>query len=163
MKSKEIKCLLEKYFKGTSSREEEVKIRSYFRNSAHIPEDLQKEKAIFDYFETEKQATADVDFGSITDKHTDSSSKKRNLIFLFSGIAATMLLLAGLFLFQSPEPSEEKVYVVINGEPVQNKELAIEQTKEALSIVSENFQKGTKELEHLAKFHEAKQFVTKNE
>ena len=163
MKSKEIRGLLEKYFEGTSSQEEEAKIRSFFRNSTYIPQNLQKEKAIFDYFEREKQVTADVGITSVTGGPTAFSSKKRNLIYLFSGIAATLLLLAGLFLFQSPKPSEEKVYVVVNGEPVRNRELAIEQTKEALSMVSENFQKGTKELEYLAKFHETQQFVTKNE
>lgn len=163
MDSKEIKALIEQYFKGQTGEYEEEKIRDFFQKSSDVPEDLKEVSVLFNYFQKKgKQTTTLSPEDTIHRNHTNFASKRKK-IYIFSALAATILLFLGLFLFHPKDNDPGKIYAYINGNPITDKELALDKTRKAISTVSENFNKGTDNLEYLAKFHNAKQLLTKNE
>lgn len=141
-----IEQLLERYFEGVTSTEEERTLRRFF-TSGNIPDNLMMYKPLFAYFENEiKKAKTDVvdatdqsvpgKDGSLPEgttmtqiqppesslsgkeKETQSTSNHRNLILWLSGVAACAVLLIGTFFFtpQQPKCSNSGNYVIIDGQ-----------------------------------------------
>ena len=87
MKNENIKQLLEVYFEGKSSSEEEVILRDYFSKENTDPE-LDCYKPIFQYFaEERRQVSAEL---------LTKTGHKKFLIWFSSGIAACLILFLGL-------------------------------------------------------------------
>ena len=163
MDSKEIKALIEQYFRGQTEDYEEEKIRDFFRKNSDVPEDLKEVSVLFNYFQKKGKKTTTISPEEIIHKkHTNLTVKRKKTYTIFA-LAATILLLLGLFLFPLKDKNPGKIYAYIDGNPIRDKELALDKTQKIISTVSENFNKGTDNLEHFAKFHKAKQLVTKNE
>jgi len=98
MKDENINALLEKYFEGTSSLQEENMLRHYFLFE-DISEDLLPYKAIFQSFEKENKLIFDKFDESTIFKSKDSITLKNNSIW---AIAASIIILFGsLFLMKS--------------------------------------------------------------
>lgn len=57
MEQQQINNLLDKYFEGETSLEEETELRLYFANNKTLPEDLEKYRVLFSYFEVEQEKT----------------------------------------------------------------------------------------------------------
>ncbi len=99
--------LLNKYFEGETSCEEENILRDYFR-SDHLPAHLEMYKPLFAYFDAEAKAAL-----------IPPVRKKTNraVIFYLSGIAASVIILLGItFTNKRVDPCLcESNYVVING------------------------------------------------
>jgi hypothetical protein len=107
-----IDALLNKYFEGETSCEEEQWIRNYFSNEK-VPEHLLCYKPMFTYFDNEittEQA-----------KKTEQANKRviprrKTLIYTLSGIAACVVMAIGISTFlQQSDDSCKRNYVVING------------------------------------------------
>jgi len=105
MKSEEIKRLLEKYYEGESTVEEEVYLKNFF-SLGNIPEDLINEKEIFSYYLKsaivpepslvfEKNIIAALD--SIGEASLDQ--KRRRAFGIFTSVAALILILTGSYFF----------------------------------------------------------------
>lgn len=122
-----IEQLLERYFEGYTSTEEERQLRRFF-TSGDIPKNLMMYKPLFVYFENESKKektiteersnirTEESDL-SVTDKRNASPGNRRNLILWLSGAAACAALLIGVFFFT---PQQQKCpgsgnYVIIDG------------------------------------------------
>jgi hypothetical protein len=111
---KEIEDLLERYFEGCTSAEEERKLQRFFA-SGQAPEKLILYTPLFAYLDAEvRQAQRDRKLRRL---HADLSGNRRKLSGWISGVAACAAVLTG-WLFFHPVASQcagSKNYVIIDG------------------------------------------------
>ena len=150
-----IKILLEKYFDGESSLEEERALREYFTRNEVVPEEFAYARELFLYFNEE----SDVRFEN--SEVVKTKRLQRKYLLRLTGIAASILLIAGV-LFYALRPETQVTYAVINGVKITDKEIAIKETRKALLLISDNLNEGTKDLGYLTKLNEVQQLISKN-
>jgi hypothetical protein len=152
MKSEEIKRLLEKYYEGESTVEEEVYLKNFF-SLGDIPEDLINEKEIFSYFLKsaivpepslvfEKKIIAALDsIGEVS-----LNQKRRRAFGIFTSIAAVILILIGSYFFfiHKSEPRDT----------FSDPEIAYAETMKILYGVSISLNKGTQALDRMSSMQE---------
>ena len=109
---KDIEMLLNKYFEGETTSEEERELRHFFTGGL-VPDHLQVYRPMFSYFETEHTKFSEPIVETFT--HRKKTKTRRKYITYSSGIAAVILLLLGItgtFRELAPSPTN---YVVIDG------------------------------------------------
>lgn len=120
--------LLNRYFEGETSAEEELRLRAFF-SSGNVPERLAVYMPMFAYFEQESlkaeqpaegMIAIDEDIRAMLEDKPEETGKAfglRPVLYLVSGIAASFLLLLGLNHLLNPvDPCFcSDNYVVING------------------------------------------------
>ena len=162
MREEELKRLLEKYYNGESTEEEEGSLREYFRKN-NIPEGYEAEKIIFGYLdESIEIPEPSVDFEARILAGIDASEssrrsrtmKKYHLPILSA--AAGLLLLVGSYFYFS-----------VRAEPMDtftDPEIAYAETIKILSDVSSQMNRGTHVLEPVGKINKLtkKSFETIN-
>lgn len=131
--TEKIKILLNKYFEGETSLQEERELHTYF-NSENVDASLREYVPLFAYF---KQTSGE--------KYSDKTPyipivKKRNL-FQKIAIVATFLSIFFGFSYYLNEQKQQK-----------EAKIAFEQVKEALQMVSVNYNKGTEKMKYLKEF-----------
>ena len=146
MNTREIEILLDKYFEGESTLNDEKVLKDFF-SSGNVPEHLKEYIGIFGYFEIEKQVKLDPDFEEkILDKLTSGNQipfyQNRRFWYYFTGIAASLL-----FVFTIIYESN----FTKNRYTQQEKQLAYNQTKHALAYVSAKINQGVGPLQEMNK------------
>jgi hypothetical protein len=149
MKTKEIDRLLEKYYNGQSSEEEELRLRSFFE-TAIIPDGFETEKALFRFFSENApipQPSEDFENNIISavDKIEQNSSAPvyKNKYFIYSSIAAGILLLVGSYFFFIYRSEPKDTFT--------NPEIAYAETVKILFEVSSAFNHDTQQLDQVRK------------
>ncbi len=141
--------LLEKYFEGNTSQEEEMLLKEYFSKS-DIPARYQYLKQMFQYFNEEK-TKGNPDFNinaeikcTIENQWKNESRNKFNRIIKWSSsVAAIFILAIGIYnYFNKPSVSVKDTF----SDPDQ----AYIETKRALMYVSNCMNKNTSKLKYLA-------------
>ena len=148
MNSEEIKHLLQKYFDGDTTIEEEISLKNFF-SGGDIPEELNVEKEIFKYFILSAEIpepSADFEekiFSAIgrDDGNTVQSGRRRRLYMTLTGAAAGLLILAASYFFFTGGPEPRDTY--------SDPELAYSETMKILIDVSARLNKGTESLAQL--------------
>ena len=161
MDLKEIKALLEKYYNGETSLEEEKILKEYFSKDRVDPE-LIADKDIFMYQIQEDDQLQDIP--DISDQiwyklnKTDSYKVKNNnkIAYLFLRIAASAILLFGLYFVVKDQVFSSKNNMVIT-DTYNDPEEAYKQAKETLLYVSAMLNTGTNHLEPIQKINEGTQ------
>lgn len=126
-KKKDIEILLEKYFEGTTSGQEEQILRTYFTGS-EVSEDLAVYQPIFSYLD------AEIKNCSTAKPHPRYISLKR---FAWSAVAAIFLLMLGFTAYyRFNNTTGDGSYVIINGEKFSDVRLAQQQAQKAFEDVS---------------------------
>ncbi len=100
-----IERLLEQYFEGLTTAEDEAGLRRFF-TSGDVPEHLKIYKPLFVYFDSERNPS-----------YKNRPNRNKTLLWWLSGVAASIALLAGAFYFASPQqkcPTSGN-YVMIDG------------------------------------------------
>ncbi|GHA34986.1 hypothetical protein GCM10007103_15660 [Salinimicrobium marinum] len=143
MESKVIDNLMEKYLNGETSLQEEARLRDYF-GSGWVAPHLQEYIPLFAYFQMSREE-------NYSGKIHFHKGKKR--VYSWVGIAASIVLAAGLFLQQPNKTTEFGSY--------EDPELAMQRTKEALQLVSQYMNSGTEELVYLKEFDNAKNKISR--
>jgi len=162
MKEEELKRLIEKYYNGESTEEEESSLRDYFRKN-NIPEGYEAEKVIFGYFdESTEVPEPSIDFEARILAGIDASESKRRsrtmkkyLLPILSA-AAGLLILGGSYF-----------YFIVRAEPrdtFTDPEIAYAETIKILRDVSSQMNRGTQVLEPVGKINKVtkKSFETIN-
>jgi len=164
MNSKEIEALVEKFYEGLTTSSEELQLREFFSRE-DIPPHLALHADIFRFYETSgKEELTDPDFENRFLTAIDSTPtlklKNRNIRYsILTGIAAAILLLFGMiFTFRNDIFTKTPKFS-------SDQEMAYRNAKNALAMVSANFntgldqanklgdfQKGLQELQHLNTF-----------
>lgn len=136
MDSRQAERLLKKYWEGTSSLNEEAALKQFFAYGA-VPEHLERYRELFSGDEVELNPDLGLDFDRevMARIEPSSSAPKRRWI----GIAASGLILIGIavgtYIMDQPQaPLAEDTY--------QDPEKALAETKKALAMLSDAFQKG---------------------
>ncbi|MFD1095724.1 hypothetical protein [Salegentibacter chungangensis] len=139
MELREIEKLIEKYEAAETSLSEEKALREYFK-TREVPPRLQVYRAIFGYAHQQKQQH----FSDIP----ELKSERRKVNYWWSGVAATVILALGLFLYQDNDmrKSQEDLGTITD------EEMAYQKTKETLRLVSEYMNEGTEDLVYLKEF-----------
>jgi len=156
MNIKKVEELLEKYYEGETTLEEEKVLKTFF-TSGDVPLELSVHKSQFLYF-------AEASANEINDLNLDEKvfaekvdipvvplHSNRNRFYYLSGIAATVLLLIGLvFTFNEDVINKPKGKVSST-----NPELVFTQTRDILELVSVNLNKGMDKMQYLGKLDQA--------
>lgn len=160
MNSRQTEILLERYFNGETSLEDEKKLREFFQKK-DIPPHLRSLKAQFEYFADEQNHEyLNESFEnkilheiSKADKLTKKNTIRRYLLTA-SGIAASILIILSLFF--KFDPLSSKVEDTFS-DPM----AAYLETKKALLFVSKTFNKGIDPIKKVAKFDDGVRQLSK--
>jgi len=140
MELNNIEKLIEKYLEAETSIEEEKELRSYF-SSPNVAPHLKQYKYLFQYFTIAKNETSNK---SVT-------LKTRKINFKWLTVAASFILAIGFYTFSEVKNNNQEK------EALQ----AYFQTKEALQLLSSNFNTGTEKMLYLNKFDNTKNQIFK--
>lgn len=140
MELSKIKSTLEKYLEGETTLEEEKVLKTYF-SSENVAPELREYQALFGFFKTERQQIP----------HQKSKFPHRKKYYSWVGVAASIAIIAGLFLFKPAEPTPDYG-------SIEDPQIALQKTKEALNLISQQMNNGKANLVYL---HEIEN--TKNE
>ena len=153
MNTKEIKQLLEKYYNGESSIDEELILKDFFSREI-VPDELEIEKDIFIYYsESSAIHLPSEGFGTriinaIDDYEKNHAGFRWSRIYrTVTGIAAGILILAGSYFFFTyrSEPADT----------FSDPEIAYNEAMKILYVVSSRLNNGTRELEKVGMMQDA--------
>lgn len=139
MEYNNIQNLLDAYFEGKTTLQEEAHLRAYFKNDT-IDDAFASYRSLFNALDT---AAAEVSTAQITLPKTPKSTSRWWL-----GIAASMLVVAGVagFMYSNSGMTAEEAEALA----------ALKQSKKAMLLLSEQLNKGTNTLILVDQFHESK-------
>jgi len=122
--------LLEKYFRGETTLDDEKNLKQYFA-TGNVASELEPYRALFDVFDQELQEKAIVPLKNVLPKQ---QTVKRIWIktFAYSGIAAAILLTLWI---QRPQQTEN--YAVISGKKIENAEYAQQYAEKKINKAGE--------------------------
>ena len=156
-----MKSLLEKYFNGETSIEEEKKILAYFSGNDIDPE-LLADKEYFDFLENEKtQLLAQEDISEKIWEAIEKSETKPTISFnqftrfskvilaIAAGIVITIVSVT-LIKFEYSTKKDNQLFSDTYSDP----ELAYQEAKKAMLFISEKLNKGTDPMQSLKSFNE---------
>jgi hypothetical protein len=144
MNTDEVKKLLEKYYEGDSSIDEELILKEFFSRD-EMPEEFKAERDIFCYFL--QSSGMPLPSGGFTDRIISAvddadirlkRSDRRRIFRIVTGIAASILIIAGSYLYFNYRSEQADTY--------SNPELAYNEAMKILVDVSVRLNRGTMEL-----------------
>lgn len=161
MTTEQIRPLLDRYFEGETTLEEEQQLRTWF-HSEDLPADLLPFRPLFLHFEKEQTEGLSSDFEKRLLEKLDPKPETpvRRLFPMVWRVAAAVLMAftAGYLGYMLPQwQQSQPVAGQIDWEKyeIDDPELALEETKEALLLLSEKLNrsanKATKELKKVEK------------
>ena len=159
MEFKDLQILLDKYFDGESTLEEDMQIKRFFRENSNLPDELKRTRAMFDFFQKESSNKLEKELNFIKETQKTKPAKIQRIVYLITSIAASILLFFSVLTYMN-KTNEQKIYAYVNGKPVMDKEQAKQETEKALLLVSKNLNEGTKSLKYLSTFSKAEDIVT---
>ncbi len=144
MELDKIETLLEAYFDGTTTLEQEKIVQSYFAKADVAPH-LQPYKSMFTAFSQAKNEVSTRSFN--LEEKPDTSRKPW---YYIAAMIAVLAVLAG-FMFSNPTITQEEKEALA----------AYKQTKEALQLISQKFNQGAETLVAINQFTTATNKVLK--
>ncbi len=144
MDSEQIKILIEKYFEGETTLEEEAQLSAYF-NSDRVGDDLKTYQPLFAFFKIEKQIV----LPEKVQKAKVVSYDFRKVLKI-SRIAAILVLAAGVFWWfnkQKVVSNNTTIAAMMHkgdlNDTEESPEIAYQKAKAALMLVSSKMKRGT--------------------
>ena len=159
MTKQELKTLLEKYYNGETTSEEEAILIDYFSNNE--PEaDFKLDKDYFSFLANEKSEIIDIEDLSdqIWKNIEDSENTKKLRILKYSKFYKVAMAIAASIIIILVSVSVIKFEFIRSNEPIlfadtyENPELAYLEAKKALLFVSQKLNKGTNHVQALESF-----------
>ncbi len=157
-----IEQLLERYWEGETSLEEEQELRDFF-DRPEVPAKWKSAQVLFRYFNEQRKVDLDGLFdekviAQVEDTPDISRGKVRKLFYDLVRVAAVGLILITATYFVREQYLEQKddPYMV---DTFENPKEAFEETKKALLMISKNFNKGRKEAKKVGAFNDAQEKV----
>jgi hypothetical protein len=130
-----IEKLLEKYLEASTSVAEEKELRTYFSQES-VPTHLEQYATMFQYFSLAKE-----------ERFTKQVPlKTRRDYFKWASVAAVAVLMFGIYFGNEYQKQKEA-------------EFAYNETKKALSLLADNFSRGTEKVAYLNEFENTKQKI----
>ena len=135
----EIEELLNRYFEGETSLQEEQTLKEYFLNADNGPAKWYSAKAMFTGFSSNKEVTS----RTVTVKKKGMSLKR-----IAAAVAVVAILSAGAAMLI---PEEKEIYCYVNGKPVTDYELALKHAERAFGIMEKEISKPAQSLDLIEK------------
>lgn len=162
MDLRSVEALLEKYYDGATSLEEERQLKAFF-NSDNVPDALRHEQMQFRYYNNAAAETTNTIIDTIPDTNkTTAANAKRTIRFkpgiaMAAALAAGIALLLGVTIMMKQEAARKT-----NTDTYKDPRIAYAETKKALLLVSAKLNKGNKNLTKLSKLYEAQSLIKNN-
>ncbi|HQI42693.1 MAG TPA: hypothetical protein PK949_01045 [Dysgonamonadaceae bacterium] len=154
MQIEEIHKLLDRFYKGETSLDEEKRLSDFFRQEV-VPKSLEEDRRVFlSFYDQNVPIPSDLEqrISALIDSFDDDRKMKsertgmRRLLSPFLVVAASVLLVFGIrFFVQSDSPKP-----VLMADTYQNPNDAYRATMHALQLFSDNFEKGMQPIEKAA-------------
>lgn len=152
MRNEDLEKLLEKFYKGETTNEEENVLKAFFSENI-VPDNYETEKAIFSYyFEKSEVPEPSSDFEARIISGIDKSVSKgrytefRRYLLPAVGIAAGLLIITGSWFFFVNRNETRDTFT--------DPKLAYAETVKILTEVSVKLNRGARALEPVSKFNE---------
>ena len=162
MDSTRVRQLLEKYYEGQTSFEEENQLKSYFEGD--VPAEFEVDKELFAGLANDKNASM---LNSLVDNQEETGKGKtvdlhKRLRWTLR-IAAVLVLAFTIYManHNSVEPVMVEEKQTEMEDTYENPELAYLETKKALLYLSAQLNKGTDELKNISKINQSIEQLTK--
>lgn len=155
METQDIQNLLNKFYQGETSSEEEALLTSFFRKG-NVPEEWDKDRLLVQMLsesETEIPNELEQKIETFIDSlaaSEETKNKQRTKIAVWkyvAGIAASLLIIFGIGLRYQSQKNNKSLLI----DTYQTPEQAQKATLEALQLFSQHFSKGVKPLEKAEK------------
>ena len=160
MDSKDIEQLLEKYWMCETSLEEEQRLHDFFKGKA-VPESMKEATALFRFFEAEKNNSLHENFEPTVTKQLRQRQGGKIISMVSVGniarIAAGILVVVAATFFIRQEV--RKSYPQELQDTYTDPQIAFEETKKALMMISNSFGKAKKEAGKMKMFNEAEKKI----
>lgn len=158
METQEVKQLLQRYFNGESSENDEQKLQAYF-HSGNVAAELEEYAGFFGGI-SELSKTANDDsienevMNYILENEAEEKTKYRTLWKTVTGIAVSIIIVVGgLLLYQQQDKTYEDTF--------ENPEVAYAYAEEILEYVSAKYNKGLAKLSNFDKLRSGTQPLKK--
>jgi hypothetical protein len=151
MNLKEIEELLDKFYEGNTTLSEEQKLQEFFSGN-EIPPKLSEHADLFRFYsQSRKVRVNDIEFEesfltAIQEPSIIPILSRKRQFYYISGIAATLILLAGLIFTFKHDVLKQSVTRPVNAE------LAYKQATNALAMLSMNLNTGLEQVQKLQNF-----------
>lgn len=151
MDLKTLDILLEKFYDGQTTEDEELRLKTYFAGN-DVPEKYANEQAYFDFIKKSKEATILPEgFHDEVEKLIEKQNTKvvplKKYLHTVLAIAASVIFVVYLAVFFQSD--SEKMAKTETKDTFDNPREAYEATKKALMLISNNMNKGAEKLESL--------------
>ncbi len=164
MNLKEIEALLQKFYDGETSLDEEASLRDYFSNE-NVPEQLIAHQAQFSFYQKAKDEKVplrnferDLSKHIREEKNVKQIGNRRRTFYFVTGIAASILIFIGVY-FQFVVNDNRSAYSIEN--TYEDPEVAYAEAKKALLLVSEKFNTGVQDFNKFSTFSQYKELITR--
>ena len=156
-----IDALLERYWNGETSLEEEEQLRDYFRRDG-IPEQYRETASLFRYFDGQKKKSlGDASFDATVLAKTAAPKRGKlvSLVYNAMRIAAgvAVLMMAVWFIRREVRETTPPEIVDTYDDP----KLALEETKKAFLMISKSFGRAEQETKKINILNEAREEIGK--
>ena len=159
MDSKRIEELLKKYWECETSLEEEQTLVNYF-NSGAVPEQFKEASLLFQYFQHhKKKSLSDSSFDGYAFTKSKGESINRRVGWVYNSlrIAAGIVVLMTALWFVRSEIRKSTPQEMLD--TYDDPQLAFEETKKALLIISKGFGTAEEQAKKINLFNEAQQQI----
>lgn len=165
MDLKKIRALLEKYYNGDSTLEEESLLRNYFLSDS-VDQEFAADKDIFLYQNQETQHNEDIPdisdelWHELQNNPTHKTKSNNKIGYFYLRIAASIIIIIGSFFLIKNQVFNKNTEMQFT-DTYDNPELAYQQAKETLLYVSAMLNAGKDHLEPIKKIEEGTQPLSK--
>jgi anti-sigma-K factor RskA len=159
MELSRVKILVDKYFDGLTSLEEEQELKRYFAENEDIPEEYQAVKMMLGAFDTLSHETPN------REVKVNVETKRRNIFRLnvrrMAGMAAAVAILIGAAItlvpnsnnMDTPAETTPEYICYVNGVKVEDDQLAYAEASRILGNLSEDMQLAMAEVNRLTHYN----------
>ncbi len=156
----EVERLLEKYWQTETTLEEEQQLRAFF-TSGQVPDSLKDAAALFAFFQKEKSKGLEQNFESTVTNKLKSRHRGKLISMIGFGnmariAAGIVVVVASTFLIRQ---EIRKRYPAEMQDTFTDPQLAFEETKRALQMISDSFDKAKKEASKVQLLNEAEKKI----
>ena len=150
----QIRKMLERFYLGESTLEEEKKLQEYFASTT-VPEELIPDKELFLNFNSGNESIrvpGDLNkkiIATIDDVERKAVRTRRISMFSLSGLAAGLLAMIAVYLFYFRDDKPTLLSSVEWTDTYEDPMEAYEEAKRTLAFVSAKLNNGTSELKHV--------------
>jgi hypothetical protein len=150
----DIRKILERFYRGETSLEEEKMLQEYF-TSSNVPAELIPDRDLFQSFDDGEEALevpADLNqkiLASIDRAESKETRTRRISLYSLSGLAAGLLVMIAVYLFFLRSDRNSLIASNQMVDTYQDPMMAYEEARNALVYVSKKLNTGTSELEQV--------------